>query len=260
MEMESIKITLETLYDILRNEKKRDELQKLEDTFYLDVVGYLKEKTAIFNSKKIDSDILAAGERDKIDYEIRSIKRILKDIYEKREKKILEIALNKSHTGSDLIDTSSMLREEKLFYQQLLNNLDSFRRGILIKIHRCEFPDLLSMTQDTSSLPINFTTSIPAKEAQEPITKFETTEDENEETENQETIPISPPSQIINPSPELTPKQSLINLTKIKFIRPTPKFIWKDMKEYGPFDPGEQIDIYPEVAELLIRKERAEKV
>ena len=101
--MESIKITLETLYDILRNEKKRDELQKLEDTFYLDVVGYLKEKTALLNSKKIDPDILATGERDKIDYEIRSIKRILKDIYEKREKKILEIALNKSHTGSDLI-------------------------------------------------------------------------------------------------------------------------------------------------------------
>lgn len=248
MEMESIKITLETLYDILRNEKKRDDLQKLEDTFYLDIVGYLKEKTALLNAKRIDINILAAGERDKIDYEIRSIQRILKDIYEKREKKIIEIALNKSHTSSDLIDTSSMLREEKLFYQQILNNLDSFRRGILMKIHRCEFPDLLSMTKDTSAFGTNFTISLPAQEAQAPIAKFETSEEANEDTENQETI---------TPVPGSVPKQ---NLTKIKFIRPTPKFIWKDMKEYGPFDPGEQIEIYPEVAELLIRKERAEKV
>ena len=247
MGMESIKITLETLYDILRNEKKRDDLQKLEDTFYLDVVGYLKEKNALLNAKKIDINILAAGERDKIDYEIRSIQRILKDIYEKREKKIIEIALNKSHTGSDLIDTSSMLREERLFYQQILNNLDNFRRGILIKIHRCEFPDLLSMTQNTSAFETNFTISLAAKEAQAPITKFETDEKANEDKENQETTTPAP----------VAPKQ---NLTKIKFIRPTPKFIWKDMKEYGPFDPGEQIEIYPEVAELLIRKERAEKV
>ena len=247
MGMESIKITLETLYDILRNEKKRDDLQKLEDTFYLDVVGYLKEKNALLNAKKIDINILAAGERDKIDYEIRSIQRILKDIYEKREKKIIEIALNKSHTGSDLIDTSSMLREERLFYQQILNNLDNFRRGILIKIHRCEFPDLLSMTQNTSAFETNFTIALAAKEAQAPITKFETDEKANEDKENQETTTPAP----------VAPKQ---NLTKIKFIRPTPKFIWKDMKEYGPFDPGEQIEIYPEVAELLIRKERAEKV
>ena len=255
--MESIKITLETLYDILRNEKKRDELQKLEDTFYLDVVGYLKEKTALLNSKKIDPDILATGERDKIDYEIRSIKRILKDIYEKREKKILEIALNKSHTGSDLIDTSSMLREEKLFYQQLLNNLDSFRRGILIKIHRCEFPDLLSMTQDTSAFAVNFTSSLTSKESQSPITQFET---EEETEENKKINTPENQSNTFDNNLEKPSEKPAINLTKIKFIRPTPKFIWKDMKEYGPFDPGEQIEIYPEVAELLIRKERAEKV
>ena len=38
---ETIRITLETLYDIFRNEKKREDLQKLEDTFFIDVIGYL---------------------------------------------------------------------------------------------------------------------------------------------------------------------------------------------------------------------------
>ena len=84
--MDSIKITLENLYDILRNEKKREELQKLEDSFFLDVATYVREKQAYLEQKKDDDNLFASGERDKLDYEVRSIKRILKEIYEKREK------------------------------------------------------------------------------------------------------------------------------------------------------------------------------
>ena len=51
--MEEIKITLETLYDILRNEKKREDLQKLNQTFFLDVVSYLKEKKILLNGQLI---------------------------------------------------------------------------------------------------------------------------------------------------------------------------------------------------------------
>ena len=109
--MDNIKITLETLYDILRNEKKREDLQKLESTFFIDVISYMREKQAFLATKKDVDDLFASGEKDKLEYEIRSIKRILKEIYEKREKKILDIALNRSRTGSEIIDTSSMLRE-----------------------------------------------------------------------------------------------------------------------------------------------------
>ena len=122
--VEDIKITLETLYDILRNEKKREDLQKLEATFFVDVVSYLKEKKALLESKQSSDELFAAGERDKLDYELRSIKRILKEIYEKREKKIIDIALNKSRTGSNIIDTSAMLKEEKEFYVKMLENLE----------------------------------------------------------------------------------------------------------------------------------------
>ena len=117
--MEDIKITLEILYDILRNEKKREDLQKLEATFFLDVVAYLKEKQALLQSKQQSEDMFAVGERDKLQYELRSIRRILKEIYEKREKKIIDIALNRSRTGSDIIDTSALLYEEKEFYNRI---------------------------------------------------------------------------------------------------------------------------------------------
>jgi hypothetical protein len=96
----------------------------------------------------------------------------------------------------------------------------------------------------------------PIPSHQTPISSYETEEESDQEptpntTQSHSTVqksPSPPPSQ---------PQQS--NLTKIKFIHATPKFLWKDMKEYGPFDPGEFIDIYPEVAELLVRKGRAVK-
>jgi len=142
--MDNIKITLETLYDILRNEKKREDLQKLEATFFIDVIGYLKEKISFLEQKGQDKDIFASGEKDKLEYELRSIRRILKEIYEKREKKIIDIALNKSRTGSDIIDTSSMLPEEKEFYLRTLRNLDEFRRGILLSLFKGELPSIAS--------------------------------------------------------------------------------------------------------------------
>src|SRR3989344_9258874 len=142
--MDEIRITLETLYDILRNEKKREDLQKLEESFFLDVVSYMREKQALLDTKKESTEIFAAGEKEKLEYELRSIKRILKEIYELREKKIIDIALNKSRTGSDIIDTSAMLREEKEFYQELLDKMNQFRREEFLRLLNGEMPRVLS--------------------------------------------------------------------------------------------------------------------
>ncbi len=252
--MESIKITLETLYDILRNEKKREDLQKIDSAFFVDVVSYLREKNTLLLSKKQDNDLFASGERDKLEYELRSIKRILREIYEKREKKIIDIALNRSKTGSDIIDTSAMLSEEKMFYEELLRTLDTYRQGIIHRIFRAELPDV--------SMPSLWRPTLSTH--QTPISSYEP-EETNEDLPPQpplslkQTEPTPQPS-ISIPQPEHSQSTTPQLMTKIKFIHPTPRFIWKDMKEYGPFDPGEFMEIYPEVADLLVRKGRATKV
>jgi DNA replication initiation complex subunit (GINS family) len=230
--MEEIKITLETLYDILRNEKKREELQPLEATFLIDVVSYMREKQTLLTEKVESNELFAAGAREKLDYELKSIKRILKEIYEKREKKIIDIAINKSRTGSDIIDTGSMLREEKAFYEETLGTLDKFRVGVIAKLFKGELPLILS------SQPLV-----------EPLTKIsKSSKDPPAET-------ISPSKSALSEDPEKP-----IDMTKVKFIHPMPSFVWKDMKVYGPYDKGQEIDIFPEVADLLVRKNRAEKV
>ncbi|NQV92042.1 DNA replication complex GINS family protein [Candidatus Woesearchaeota archaeon] len=232
---EEIKITLETLYDFLRNEKKREDLQKLESTFYVDVVSYVREKNALLANQKDSDNPFATGEKEKLEYELRSIKRILKEIHEKREKKIIDIALNRSRTGSNIIDTTSMLREEKVFYTKLLANLDIYRHGVLLKLFQGELPDM-----GMNHPQINIEIAKPVVEEKE----------------------IKSPESAI--SENKTEVKSNFKDTgekhKIKFLHAVPSFVWKDMKVYGPFDVGDETEIFPEVAALLVRKGRAEKV
>jgi DNA replication initiation complex subunit (GINS family) len=219
--MENIKITLETLYDLLRNEKKKGDLERLENSFFVDVVSYLREKKALLEIKNEGDELFAAGEREKVEYELRSIKRILKEIYEKREKKIIDIAINRSRTGSDIIDTNSMLREEKVFYQNVLSVFDKHRSGVLLNLFKGDLPDIA-----TTKTAIEEKKDEIKEELKESLAEFE------------------------------EQKQ----IAKIKFIHPMPSFVWKDMKVYGPYDKGEEIEIFTEVANLLIRKGRAENI
>ena len=264
VDMDNIKITLETLYDILRNEKKREDLQKLESTFFIDVISYMREKQAFLATKKDEDDLFASGEKAKLEYEIRSIKRILKEIYEKREKKILDIALNRSRTGSEIIDTSAMLREEKEFYERILDTLDKFRQGIIMNLFKGELPSLLDLSRVCFEVEKPVVkeevklsqvqekkleqATLPAEDSLETEETSESEEPEEETTEPNE----SEDEETETPEPQ--------ELTKIKMIKAMPSFIWKDMKEYGPYEVNDEVEIFPEVAELMIRKGRAEKV
>ena len=59
---------------------------------------------------------------------------------------------------------------------------------------------------------------------------------------------------------ENTTKYDQLPKMRIRFLHSTPSFIWKDMKVYGPFERGNETDMFQDVAELLVRKGRAEKV
>ena len=138
------------MYDILRNEKKREDLQKLDPAFFKDVVEYLMEKGALLRKQQESSEVFALAEKEKLEYELRSIKRILQEIYEKREKKIMDIALNKSRTGSNIIDTSAMLPEEKEMYDKLVHLLTKFRQGVVARISVGKLPDVIDFRAASS--------------------------------------------------------------------------------------------------------------
>ena len=136
--MQEVVITYETLFELLKREKERPDLQKLEPTFFSDTISYMKDKKKILEAKS--DSVFAPEERKKTERQLENIFKILKELYEKREKKILQLALDKSRTHSNLIDASALLKEEKAFFDAATALLDSYREAILYTVMNEKLP------------------------------------------------------------------------------------------------------------------------
>jgi len=126
-------ITYESLYDLLRREKTHPELQKLDQNFLEEISRYVQDKLAILESQKAKSSIFSSKESQLTVKQIENINHILKELYEKRETKIIQLALSSSRTRSKY-DTSNLLEEEKRFYETLKTHLNNFRNEITEKV------------------------------------------------------------------------------------------------------------------------------
>jgi len=145
MSEDHIKLTYEILFEILRREKERGELQKLDNTFFKDFSEYLLEKSEILQTADKQS-LFDEQEKLKTLNEITNIKKIIKELYEKRERKIIELVINKSRTNSSLITGQNLLPEEISLHDLLLKMLNENRKNVLhstldiekIKINRAK--------------------------------------------------------------------------------------------------------------------------
>lgn len=127
MSGEEIKITYDTLFEILRREKDKKDIQKLDENFFSNVALYFNDKKSIL--EKIDD--YSEDEADRIKTQIHNAKRLVREIYNAREKKIVEKAIIKARTKSDIITTENMLDEEKNLFRKLVGVLSDTRAGIL---------------------------------------------------------------------------------------------------------------------------------
>ncbi len=133
-------ITYEALYDILRKEKYEKELQKLEPNFFQLVIKYLEEKEAILASQKT-KDSVFAKESDKTQKQLDNVGKILREIYEKRENKIVQNALISSRFNES--NLPNMLSEEIQFYNHIKNILSKYRTNILENLLLKKLPNIL---------------------------------------------------------------------------------------------------------------------
>ena len=146
---QEVVITYETLFELLQREKERSDLQKLEPTFFSDVIGYIKDKKKILEAK----DSTFHEERKKTERQLENIYKILKEFYERREKKIIVLALDKSRTKSHLIDIGALLKEEKVVFEALASLLDMYRGAILYSILNEKMPFMQPIHSDESRMP-----------------------------------------------------------------------------------------------------------
>jgi len=162
--MSKVVITYDTLYEILRREKFKKELQKLDDNFFDNTLNYLNDKSKIYESQK-EKDSIFSSEFKKTEKTLENTKKILKELYEKRESKIIMLALFSSRTAPTEDDIIAMLPEEKRLYSTLLDDLTKFRKDILQNLlenkqPKVEGKSIKSENQDSKSL-IRFLHAVP---------------------------------------------------------------------------------------------------
>ncbi|HLC61106.1 MAG TPA: hypothetical protein VJJ52_06795 [Candidatus Nanoarchaeia archaeon] len=143
---QEVVITYETLFELLKRERERTDLQKLEPAFFSDTINYIKDKKKILEAKSEDS-VFAPEERKKTERQLENIYKIVKELYERREKKIISLATDKSRTRSNLIDASGLLKEEKVFFDALTSMLDNYREAILFAVLNEKLPFMQSLDE-----------------------------------------------------------------------------------------------------------------
>ena len=208
---EEVTITYETLFELLRREKERTELQKLDSSFFGNLLMYLKDKQAIISKQQ--TDLFSAEEKRKTEDQLINVKKIIKELYERREKKIVSMAVDKSRNRSAIIDNSVFLKEERELFDNLIKVMDNSRESVL--------SNLLSLKEPSA---VQGFTSAKAAEAREE-------------------------------------KKSADKETKlVRFIHAVPKFVGKELEEYGPFEEEDIASLPVEIVNVLIKKNRVEEI
>ncbi len=215
-----VAVTYETLYEMLRREKSREELQALDEGFLLDVLNYLREKQRILDEAEKKQDLFSLDEREKTQVQLVNIRKIVRELYERREKKIADMALNRSRTKSNLIDTSTLLVHERYLFDSIVSVLDSFRGSVLHNVLSLREPSL------TVNMPE------PAKE-----------------------IAPEEPKTITQPIAQAAP-----TIKFVKFTQPVEQFVGKELELYGPFQPDQREQLPADIADILIEKGSAVEV
>ena len=123
----AVNITYDKLFELLRVERNSPDLQRLPPTFFADVRAYLQMKQDSIAKSRHSSDLFAAEHVETAQQQVRNAMRILADITDRRERKILSLAMNKARAASSSIDVSFLLNEEKALFTQIVSLLTAQR-------------------------------------------------------------------------------------------------------------------------------------
>lgn len=218
--MATATITYEALFDILRRERNREELQKLQATFYAEALGYLAEKQELLTQLGSTEQYAATAEAEKARIQFHNVKKILKELYDRREKKIVTLVVNAVKTGTQLADKSTLLPEEAPLYEELTLLLRRHRREVLDAVLRQAAPF------GGATLPVP----------------------QQEKDEHKPTLPRQ--------EAKKTPAEG----SKIRFLKSVPRFSGGGEEVYGPYNPGQEAKLPERIAAVLVKKGRAEEI
>lgn len=227
-----INITYETLFDFLRREKSNEELQKLPDTFYADVMSYLKSKFDILEKNSNAKDSFAYADHDRINEDIISIRKVLKELYNRREKKIIKIALDTAMLNAPIANTDNMIDYEFELYNRSVKLFRQFRTRVLVNLLDAKDPGHISKLCE---------------------------ENGNSESEYNADNISGEYNKDYEPAQNRQMDNTDSGMMNVIFQENVPEFVGRELEIYGPFRKDDSHYLPDDIASILIEKGMARK-
>ncbi|MBI3037282.1 hypothetical protein HYY73_06070 [Candidatus Woesearchaeota archaeon] len=237
-----ITFTYESLFDMVVREKSKEELQQLNQNFFTELVNYLNEKKSAIS-------LISSEEREKANRQLLNINRLVKELYERREKKILGLALARSRAGVDIIDTSALLAEEKALFDGIVRQLDVFREGVLNSLLVAKSPKHMAEAAEMATEKASW---------QNPYGQHRSAVADRAILPLQDLHPQQQREAAASAAEEARSDQNPTRL--VRFLHAVPRFVGRELEVYGPFDQEDIANLPREIAEVLIAKGRAEEM
>jgi DNA replication factor GINS len=133
-------ITFEMIRKIQREEERSPKLSKLPENFYQNVKNYLQQKRKI----------LEKMEDRKASIEMKNIERLVEDIFNRRERKIVTQAINSARVN---LKVENLIEEEKEFFDKVVGIIKERREKILKELIEKEERETVSMVVFKEPVP-----------------------------------------------------------------------------------------------------------
>jgi len=114
-------ITFELIRKVHREEMRSTKLTKLPENFYENVLKYLEKKREM--AEKLDDR--------KIAIEVRNVKRLIEEIFNRRERKIVTLAINCARVE---MPVENLTEEEREFFEKIRKVIKDRRDSFLKKL------------------------------------------------------------------------------------------------------------------------------
>ncbi len=228
-------LTFKFLRELQKKERASRELEKLDNDFYAQVSSYMEKKTSI--NLKDNADF--AARRD-----LEHTRIIIRDILNRRERKVINLAVLNARGN---IVPKNILPEEKDLFEKIRTAVKDYRSNL-------EFIFYENKAEKTEDSKLQPTKTVTSHESVKSLTPQG----------------ISPRSCEMSESPIRASRlgleavaskiEKVPNTIHIRTIDAIPSFVADDGNSYGPFEKGQEIDIPPAAAEILIKIKKAEKL
>ena len=115
-------LTYGHLFDFVRKERGSIELQELPSEFHEEGAMLLRELASAVSSEREEGDETAH-------LQLMNSRKLLRELYDRREQKILLLAQNRARTGSQLQDSPNLQQRERALFERVVAVLADARTG-----------------------------------------------------------------------------------------------------------------------------------